>query len=247
MPTHCLTAAGRLRRLPASLGTLALLLALPGAAALAEEIDEDQLGGWYMYFFSHQQANSPWGFQGDVQYRNWDLAGDLEQLLLRGGVTWQPASADVKLTLGYANITSGEFGSSDDTDTEHRAYQEALLPQRVGKRLLLTHRFRYEQRWVDGQDFRTRFRYALFANVPLNGTDLGAGTWYLALYNELFVNGERDIGDDRRVEHFDRNRLYGALGRSLKDNVRVQLGYMYQTTEAGADKGQLQLSLHHSF
>ncbi len=239
--------SARPRRPAARLTTLLLSLALSSAAALAEEIDEDQLGGWYMYFFSHQQADSPWGFQGDIQYRNWDLAGDLEQLLIRGGVTWKPESADVKFTLGYANITSGEFGSSDKTDTEHRAYEEALFPQRLGSRVFLTHRFRYEQRWVDDQDFRTRFRYALFANIALNGTSLSAGAWYLAFYNELFVNGERDIGDDQRVEYFDRNRLYGAVGHSLRDNVRVQLGYMYQTTEASADKGQLQLSLHHSF
>ncbi|WP_407640237.1 hypothetical protein [Algoriphagus alkaliphilus] len=26
----------------------------------------------------------------------------------------------------------------------------------------LTHRYRYEQRWIDKSDFRTRYRYAVF-------------------------------------------------------------------------------------
>lgn len=224
---------------------LTFLLLLP-AISPAEPIDEDQLGGWYMYFFNAPTKKDRWGLQGDLQYRNWDLGGDLEQLLLRGGINWRPESNDATLTLGYANITSGEFGSSDDTDTEHRIYQEALLPQRIGGRVYLSHRLRYEQRWVDGQDFRTRFRYALFMNVPLNRSDLNEGAWYLALYNEVFINGEKDIGEDEKVEYFDRNRLYGALGYCLSDSLRVQFGYMYQTTD-DVDKGQLQLSLHQNF
>ena len=155
-------------------------------------------------------ARTVLGIPGDLQYRDWELLGDLEQLLLRGGVTYTPRETNVLLTLGYANITSGEFGDSNDTSTEHRIYQEALLPQAITPRLLLRHRFRYEQRWVDGDDFRTRYRYALFADVPLNRDGMGRGVIYLAFYNELFINGQRDIGDGRRVEYFDRNRFYAA-------------------------------------
>ena len=112
--------------------------------------------------------------------------------------------------------------------------------------MFLRHRFRYEQRWVDDQDFRTRFRYALFVDVPLNGEDLNKGAVYLALYNEIFINGDRDIGDGRRVNTFDRNRAYAALGYSLSDTLRLQGGYMYQDTDT-IEKGQIQLSLHQSF
>ena len=98
---------------------LALLVFLIPRTSLAQ-IDEDQLGGWYMYFFGAQSDQSQWGVQGDIQYRNWDLIGDLEQLLLRGGVTLRPKSNDALLTLGYANITSGEFGSGDSTSNENR-------------------------------------------------------------------------------------------------------------------------------
>ncbi len=75
---------------------------------------------------------------------------------------------------------------------------------------------------------------------------LGPKTTYLAFYNEMFINGEREIGDGRTVEHFDRNRLYGALGYVPWAGVRVQLGYMRQTTNS-VTKGQLQLSWHHAF
>ena len=223
-----------------------LLLVMGGVAPASAQVDEDQVGAWYMYFFSHSFGDSRWGVQGDAQYRNFDLGGDLEQLLLRSGVTYRPKNFNALLTLGYANVTSGTFGSSDATTHEERVYQEALLPHKVGERLFLRHRFRFEQRWVDNQDFRTRFRYMLFADIPLNQPDLSQGAIYLALYNELFINGERDIGDGRTVETYDRNRTYAALGFTLKNNLKLQGGYMYQHTNA-FEKGQLQLSVHHSF
>ncbi|WP_300433838.1 DUF2490 domain-containing protein [Christiangramia sp.] len=209
------------------------------------QVDEDQTGGWYMYFWDTSFGESKFGLQGDIQYRNWDLIGDLEQLLLRAGATYSP-SENIKFTVGYAHITSGVFGDSDATSSESRVYQEALLPHKITSRIFLKHRFRYEQRWVEDQDFRTRYRYNLFLNIPLNQTNLNKNAIYLAFYNEIFINGQKDIGDGRRVEIFDRNRLYGALGYAIKDNLKVQLGFMEQTSN-NLSKGQLQLSLHHSF
>lgn len=222
-----------------------LILTLFFSTLSFAQIDEDQTGAWYMYFWNTTFKESKFGLQGDVQYRNWDLGGDLEQLLLRGGVTYSPENADIKFTLGYAHITTGDFGDSNDTFGESRIYQEALLPQLVGSRFYLTHRFRYEQRWVEEQDTRTRFRYNLFLNVPLNQPTLNKNALYVALYNELFINGERSIGSGNTVELFDRNRFYAAMGYSLSDNLRLQLGYMEQTTNAWS-KGQVQLSLHHT-
>ncbi|MEM6377538.1 MAG: DUF2490 domain-containing protein [Bacteroidota bacterium] len=209
------------------------------------QFDEDQLGAWYMYFWNTTFQDGPWGLQGDAQFRNWNVIGDLEQLLLRGGLTYQAENSSNKYTLGIANITTGAFGKSDATVNETRFYQEALLPHRINNRIFLTHRFRSEQRFVENQDFRTRLRYNLFLNIPL--TDLGfrKGGVYLAFYNELFINGQKEIGDNRRVEYFDRNRTYGAVGYGLKDNLKVQLGYMQQTTDNWS-KGQLQISLHHN-
>ncbi len=208
--------------------------------------DEDQLGSWYMYFFNTTIGEGPFGFQGDLQYRAWDQGGDLEQLLLRGGFTYRPQEANILFTLGYGNITTGAPGDDKSTVSESRIYQEALLPQKLGKRFLLTHRFRYEQRWVENQDLRTRFRYNLFLNVLLNADQLEKKTLYLALYNELFINGETNIGDGRTVQLFDRNRTYLGLGYGLSDKLRVQVGAMRQRTVAWA-KWQTQLSLHHSF
>lgn len=224
---------------------LLLLITTHSLKAQATGPNEDQLGVWYMYFANLDFDDSQFGIQGDYQFRFWEPVGDLEQILLRTGLTYTPKNAKIKFTLGYASITSGVPGESNDRSHENRIYQEALFSQKIGARFLLTHRIRYEQRWVDDQDFRTRYRYNLFLNVPFNGTDLGDNIFYLALYNEIFINGETDIGDNREVQLFDRNRTYLGLGYGITDNLRTQIGWMNQTT-ANWQKGQLQLSLHHN-
>jgi len=213
---------------------------------LIAQVNEDKLGTWYMYFFNTTFKESSWGIQGDVQYRNWNIAGDLEQLLLRGGVTYQPKKADIKLTFGYGNITTGSYGADKSTSAESRIYQEALFPVKFGNRFHTSHRFRYEQRFVGNQDFRTRYRYNMFINIPLNKTEMEKKTLYLALYNELFINGQRQIGNNNTVEIFDRNRFYFALGYIIKKGFKIQLGAMNQTTNNWS-KNQLQISLHQVF
>ena len=128
--------------------------------------------------------------------------------------------------------------------------QSALHCQRWDGRqfvgLFLTHRFRFEQRWVDGQDFRLRLRYFFGLDYPLNQPTMSPGAVYLSLYNELFLNVNESIGDGRRVDHFDRNRLYLAIGRKLQRHRRLQFGYMHQQTDS-IGKGQLQFSLIQQF
>lgn len=227
----------------------AIALCLFIAPLLASaQVDEDKLGAWYMYFYDVKIKDTGFGVQGDVQFRNWNLGGDLEQILLRSGVTYRPKNANkLKVTLGYANITTGQYGIDfKETTTESRIYQEALFPVKFGNRVFTNHRFRYEQRFVENQDFRTRYRYTLFINVPLNKETLEKNAVYLALYNEIFINGQRDIGNGRTVEIFDRNRAYAAIGYVLLDNLKIQLGIMNQTTDSWS-KNQLQLGVLQAF
>lgn len=225
---------------------LVALLWLAFTHSATAQIDQGQAGGWYTYAWTDRFEDSRFGWQGDVQHRNWDVDGDLEQLLVRGGATWTPAHSNIRYTLGAAHIRSGAFGPSSADSEETRLYQEAFIPQTVNQRLFFSHRWRLEQRWVEGQDQRNRLRYFLGLNIPLNQDTLAQGAWYLSFYNELFVNLERDIGNNRNVDYFDRNRFYAALGYSLSARTRLQAGYMWQENEFYG-KGQLQLNLFQNF
>ncbi len=231
------------------LAIFTLLAGLTLPANAQEPVKQSQLGAWYMYMWSTLFGDGSFGLQGDVQHRNWDMYGDLEQLLVRGGATWSPRGSSIRYTLGLANVSTGTYGASRDTTKENRIYQEALIPQRIGERLYVTHRFRLEQRWLEGQDMRNRIRYFLSMNYPLNQETLGKGAYYVSFYNEIFYNLENgDVGKRSRqeVNWFDRNRAYLAMGYSMSDTMRWQFGYMYQESST-IGKGQLQLSLVHNF
>ena len=172
---------------------LAFSIALFSFQLSAQEVNEKEMGVWNMYFFNTTFGESRFGIQGDYQFRFWDAYTDLEQLLLRTGFTYKPKEANVLLTLGYGNITTGEPGDGNSTVNESRVYQEALLPHKVANRVLLNHRFRFEQRWVDSQDLRTRYRYNLFINIPFNMDALDKGVIYLALYNEIFIKSKNRL------------------------------------------------------
>lgn len=209
--------------------------------------NEKQMGAWYMLFYDWNPDSSDFGIQGDYQYRNWNLGGDLEQLLLRTGITYRPYLSPFKFTLGYAHISTGAFGRSNKSKTfEHRVYQEVSFNNRVEERIYLTHRYRYEQRFIPDQNFRSRFRYNLFCNIALNKKEMLKATFYLALYNEIFINGERNIGNGKSVELFDRNRTYGALGYCATNYMKFQLGAMHQITN-NWKKTQMQFSCHWQF
>jgi hypothetical protein len=199
-----------------------------------------QTGTWFMYFGNLRFKDSPWAIHGEAQLRNFKTFNDLDQLLLRTGIQYNSKSGQSSFLAGYASITNGKAGDSDATFHENRLYQEVILRQKTG-RLGLIHRYRFEQRWIENQDFRSRFRYAVFLNIPLNTKELTEiGSIYLQVYDEIFINGEKLKG---KVQLFDRNRLYLGFGYRLKKGLALQFGFMEQTTNS-ASKGQLQLGIH---
>jgi hypothetical protein len=213
-----------------------LLISLP---AFSQE--ERDLGAWYMYFGNFRFSESPWAIHGEVQHRNHNLLGDLEQLLIRTGLQYNLKSGQVSFLAGYASITTGSQGKSPVTFHENRFYQEVILRQKAG-RVGFMHRYRYEQRWIEGFDLRTRFRYAVTVNLPLNSRELTEkGSVYFQVYDEIFINGEKH---SENTQYFDRNRIYLSLGLRTSPSLALQLGVMEQTSNLSS-KTQLQFSAFH--
>ncbi len=179
------------------------------------------LGNWLLYF-GNKQIDNKWNWHHEVQYRNYNAVGDLEQLLLRTGIGYNLTENNNNILLGYGFINSQNYISNTDDKAdvnEHRVYQQFITKQKIGI-VKLQHRYRFEQRWVENQDFKLRLRYFLGINIPLNQQEFTDKTIYLSSYNEIFLNTEDNV--------FDRNRLYGGIGYKLNSLVKFELGYMNQ-------------------
>jgi len=207
---------------------------------------EEKTGARIIYFYHHKFDESRFGIQGDVQYQDWRIFGDFNLFLIRSGLTYTPKNKNIRFVFGYAFAIIQPFDSHTEEFNENRIYQEVLFRQRLGKIFFLTHRFRYEQRFIQNQDFRTRFGYNLFVNVPINKRALETNALYASVFNELFINGETDIGNGRNVNYFDRNRTFLGLGYVLNKNLKFQFGHVWEKTSR-LKKEYLQLVMQHSF
>ena len=225
--------------------TAVLLCLFIHIQTVSAQIGDSELGAWYSYFFSTQFDSSEFGVMGDVQHRNYQVGNDFQQLILRAGLTYNVKNTPLKLVAGYSYFNSGTPGEDNSQSIENRLYQDLLWGQKIRNRLLFSHRLRVEERFVEDQDFRTRYRYALNVKLPLNNAELVPNTFYLWTAGEVFVNGQKQTGNNT-VSLYDRTWLFGGLGYEISKSFRFEFAYMREITEA-ATKGQLIVSLFHSF
>ena len=196
------------------------------------------LGNWFIYF-GNKNINDKLNWHHEVQYRNYNAIGDLEQLLLRTGIGINLTENNNNLLLGYGYILSQNYDNNTAEKinvNEHRIYQQFITKQNFG-RINLQHRYRFEQRFIE-EDFKLRFRYFLALNFALNKKQLEDKTIYLSAYNEIFLNSQNKV--------FDRNRLYGGLGYRLNKNIRFEAGYMNQFFDNG-NRDQINLITFFNF
>jgi hypothetical protein len=195
---------------------------------------DSEVGNWFLYF-GNQKIKDKWNWHNEVQYRNYNFAGDLQQLLLRTGFGYNLTENNNNILLGYAFIYSENYISDTDEkngSNENRIYQQFITRQNFG-RFFIQHRYRIEERFLP-DDFKMRFRYFLSLNIPLNKKSMVDKAFYLSAYDEIFLNAESPV--------FDRNRLYGGLGYVINKNFRIEVGFMAQTTE-NSNRNQFQFIL----
>jgi hypothetical protein len=211
-----------LKHVKLTLVALTLLLMLPSLSFA----QESNLGNWLIYIGS-KKVNEKWNIHNEVQYRNYNAIGDLEQLLLRTGIGYNLTENNNNLLLGYGYILSENYvqNGRDKFDVnEHRIFQQFTNKQKLG-RIGLSQRYRFEQRFVE-DDFKMRFRYFISLNIPLAKKETENPKYYLSAYNEIFLNTKSSI--------FDRNRVYGGIGYKLNVNIRIEAGYMNQFFETSS-------------
>ncbi len=209
---------------------LLLLVVLVTVNVNAQKTDT---GNWFLYF-GNQKINNRWNWHNEVQYRNYNFAGDLEQLLIRTGLGYNLTENNNNLLLGYGYIRTEPYiaGTDDKLKTdEHRIYQQFITKQQFG-RINIQHRYRVEERFLK-DDFKMRLRYFLSLNIPINKKVMEKNAIYASMYNEIFLNTTKQ-------NQFDRDRIYGGIGYCINKNFKVEAGIMSQML---SDKSRSQFQI----
>ncbi|GAB1371944.1 hypothetical protein MASR1M45_20060 [Candidatus Kapaibacterium sp.] len=193
---------------------------------------KDDIGNWFIYF-GNQGLSKKWNWHNEIQYRNYNFIGDMQQLLIRTGIGYNLSDNNNNLLFGYGFIKTQNYIADTDEKRgfdEHRFFQQFITRQHF-ERVYLQHRYRIEERIFDN-DLQLRLRYFLAVNVPITTKEMLESTIYASAYNEVFINAQNNI--------FDRNRLYGAIGYVIDSNFKVELGFMAQTLE-NTNRNQFQI------
>jgi len=195
--------------------TLLLLALLFTISNVAQQIGDDKLGSWHMYFGTNKLSEKV-SLHTEVQFRYYENGKNFNQILLRTGINYH-INPNAIATFGYGFIeTDGTFSELADLAniTEHRIFEQFILKNTVGQ-FKFEHRYRLEQRFItfaDGKETQNRARYRLQVTLPL--TDI----FFLNFYDEVFLNLQRSV--------YGQNRLYGALGLNVTHNLSVQIGFL---------------------
>lgn len=121
---------------------------------------------------------------------------------------------------------------------EHRIWQQLFYKHRIWGRILADHRLRFEQRFIqsrtvspedeiryDGYNNRQfRLRYRFQARLPLNGREIAPGTWFLGVYNEVFISRGKAV----TFYEPDQNRIFAGAGHQINERLSVLPGFLYQ-------------------
>lgn len=203
-----------------------------------------ELGDWLMYY-GDKKISEKWNFEHDLQYRNYNAIGDLEQLIVRGGIGYNLSQDNNNILFGAAYLFSQNYiDEVEDKENvnEFRTYQQFNNYHNF-KKLHVNHRIRFEQRWIRNEVdnlFKTRFRYLVSLKLPINHTELINNTWYASTYNEIFLNTNTQ-------NVFERNRTYVGIGYKISSRFTLEAGYMNQFFDDIPDRDQINLMVFHSF
>lgn len=196
--------------------TLALLLSV--AASLSVKAQNNKVGTFGIAtIVLPGDSLHHWGGYVELQGRGDKVMSDFFYYETKAGLSYDITKDFVAL------IGTGRYVTNDNPEflskaTEFRLWEQMTVNQFL-YRLKIEHRYRVEQRWVNGY-YRNRFRYRLNMFVPLNHIKIDPKTWFISVYDEVFLNN--------KIPNFERNRAYAALGYQFDKSVNVQVGWLNQ-------------------
>lgn len=202
------------------------------------------LGTWSV-LNTRLNVNKKLGAFTELQLRSQSFYSDFYYYEVKGGLVYN-LNKNFVLVLGggkyttYDITTEGSFNKPINVN-ETRFWEELTTAQYMG-RLKFEHRYRIEQRWLNGS-FRNRFRYRLTTAIPLNKQTFEPGTLFVAAFNEVFFTN--------LSPYFERNRVFVGAGYQVHKRLVIQPGYIYQfdykANQASTGKSFFQLNLLFNF
>ncbi len=198
----------------------------------------EETGIWYGAYFKGK-ISKKFGYYGEHHYRtrnSLDRVGSFygrpRQIYNRAGINLyinQYFEGVIGPTLVFNYTPQPGNENFEKVTIEPRIWHQWLFIMPKMGRISLFHQFRFEHRWkrenlVDSPlKYTNRYRYKLFAYIPINKNKLENGTLFFSPSAEIFMQS----GESIVFNHFEDFRVYNGIGYILNPNITFFAGHMW--------------------
>ena len=182
-------------------------------------ISQENFGSWNILNVN-LNINSKWNAFAEAQVRSLSFYNEFNYYEIKAGATFK-FGKDFSATSGFGSYNTFSRGGNFKEpiqNKEIRSWLQINLKNQL-QFFVLEHRYRAEQRFTSN-GYKNRFRYRLGATIPVNLKKIIPKTFYISIWNELFLTNSQPF--------FERNRLFLGCGYEINKNLAVQTGYIYQ-------------------
>lgn len=211
---------------------------LHGSAQSQSENMLEETGIWNGLYIKVKLSNKL-GYYGEHHYRLRNrldnvssFVGRTRQVYNRAGLNiffnkYFEAVIGPTLVLNFSPEPGNE--NFENITLEPRIWHQWLFIMPSMNKIRIFHQFRFEHRWKKSNivgsnyDFTNRYRYKIFAYIPLNKESFDKGTLYFSPSAEIFMQSGRSI-----VYHpFEDFRTYNGVGYIMNSHVTFFVGHMW--------------------
>ncbi len=223
-----------MKRNPSLLLPVAILALITGGSADAEAQSASwptvhQPALWVITSVDHK-ITSRTSFWFDGHWRRMGIGERPQQLLLRPGFLHTIAPG-VRIGGGYAFVATAPYGEVPQPSPlrEHRLWQQLTLAHAAGP-VAITHRYRWEQRWIapvtgsglGDYAYQQRARYMVRGQAPLGGLRYRSRAIIGFAQEELLL----PVGYGGSAGRLTQNRFALGGGLPLTARQRLEIGYL---------------------
>jgi hypothetical protein len=180
---------------------------------------QDRLGSWNILNIN-VKLNPKWSFFTESQLRSLSFYNQFHYYDIKAAATYK-LNKDLSATVGFGSYkTFSEGGNFNEPiqNEEIRSWLQINIKNPL-QHFTLAHRYSLEQRFTSN-GYKNRIRYRLSATIPINQRKIAAKTFYILVWDELFLTNNEP--------YFERNRLFLGCGYEMNSNLTLQTGYIYQ-------------------
>lgn len=216
----------------------AFIYVLPLLSA-AEANSQINSAGFFQNVSGEYYLGNQWNLWCQMQVRSQKVFSDFYYHEWDAGINYRfYKNGSVLLGTGqYDTYSLGGNFKLPVAANELRLWEQLVLTNNF-LRVKIEHRYRIEQRWINGH-YRDRFRYRLNSTIPLNKKTLEKDAIFASVFDEVYLTD--------KATYFERNRVFAGLGYIVRHSFILQMGWLHQfdysTGNPGSTRDFLQTSL----